>query len=771
MAFKAIRPSIPSATARSFFNIKEFKGLDKASGEDNFSPSRAIEMQNFIRSKVGQVQKRGGFHKVKSGNYWVDQSRETWILSNLQWIDFWNECRIFYNGTNVFITKKNENGEYVELDRSVMSALGGKKNVENAIGYSFGDCYYVLCRYDDKPAVMRFDGDAWTYMHDPPLGSETMATWTNGANVIATTNTTALYSSLIPVPQIVVNSRPTGGGNLMHSPSVLTPAVQETFTVDTSDLTDNICRRFQLSLQDVSLVYDGQRISSNEWMGNAGKKYWTLENGVRKLTEVGSQVLKQSVRVEVYVPYSADPETEIYHWKEICSPVIEPSIFAGGSSDFFNTELGALWIPSAAIGAAPVEGEANVRITYLRNLDAYDKTVNAFLQSGLYTKYGVDGYKDRVFMACSNRIYYSDMDQPLSFGELNYIEPCAEDKTIVAMGGQGKYLYAVDNTGVTYAIGGQVSEDDSNTFLADADFVILDHVQGEKPVGSILDVFGDEFCYLSEEGLVAIRHDDFYDKRYAQNRSRMLGNELKGKDLCACRWGNFLVIGAGRKLYLLDEMQQTTLPDFKYNGKQYEIFPFAFSQEFEAQLQWAWESGENAIDWTIQKIWVDGETLCVYNGMYILEYDQDLSTDVLIVDDTEQQYKICAQWITPPFTLSSFYRKKNILRFGLSVGESGSTVKVEYRVDGATAYADEVAQPDEVQWRLLRDYEGRFRVFDYGNINYGLWTYNSTVPKLQLIINRRPSRKCYSIQFRFTNDTTDKLALSEFGFAYETEVI
>ena len=61
MAFRSIRPFAPSATGRSSFQISEFKGLDRLSGKDKFSPARAEEMQNFIRDKVGRVKKRGGF--------------------------------------------------------------------------------------------------------------------------------------------------------------------------------------------------------------------------------------------------------------------------------------------------------------------------------------------------------------------------------------------------------------------------------------------------------------------------------------------------------------------------------------------------------------------------------------------------------------------------------------------------------------------------------------------------------------------------------------
>lgn len=756
MAFRPIRLPIPPASARSSFTIKEFKGVDKASGEDNFSPGRAIEMQNFIRSKVGQIQKRGGFNA------------KTHDL-DIKWVNHWHGYRFEYIGKAVWYSETTN-----EAAENKTSTMTEDVQIDSAIGFEASGCYLILQRTaEDTYHISRFTlSNGALQVNTFELGifalqgtvSTMSSRWvvsdtaSDALDLIQELSKNAALSAVkekykyleisqyVPVPVIVSNADPDGGGNLMQSPNLLSPYVQETFTV-----TEENCKRFQLSLQDIALcAVDSDNaikiISAEEWMTEG--TYWTTdESGYRVLTEVGAAALNTSIKVEEYKQTGGD-EQQDYEWQAV------NDIFVAGKKDFVNSQNGGVWIPSANIGIAPVEGEPNVRITYIRNYDEYREDLQKIFATANVTTYGVGGYKDRAFLSVGNRIYYSGMDDPLYFGELNYVEPCSADKSIVAMGGQGKYLYAVDDTGVTYAIGGTVLEDDSNTFLADAAFVILDHVQGEKPVGNILDVFGDEFCYLSEEGLVAIRHDDFYDKRYAQNRSRMLGNELKDKELCACRFGNFLVIGAGQKLYFLDEMQQTSLPDFKYSGKQYEIFPFSFSNEFVTAL------GGN--DWHFQKVWVEKDKLYAYTGTHVLEYDPELSVDKVRGGET---YPICAQWITPPFTLSSFYRKKNILQLSLRVGEVGSAVKVEYRVDGDTA------NKENEEWRLLRNYDGRFRVFDYGNINYGLWTYNCDIPKLQLIMNRRPSRKCYSIQFRFTNDTTDKLSLSDFGFTYETEGI
>ncbi len=769
MAFNGIKLPIPSATSRSTFPIKEFKGLDKASGEDNFQPSRAVEMKNFIRDKVGVVKKRGGFE----GNKLEDRKK-------IYWIDFWNGYEIRYEGDDdnkwiSFTMSDDVTGGKTVCSDDMLSTNDQSVDlpINYAVGYPDGEDYCILCGHKDEQGNMdtlmllrckmfdpwilmlckkdqekdqEKDQGPQIYELDPNFNDET---W-NSSSAKTT------IRDVIFTPTIVECATPQGGGSQIHAPNLLSPFVTETFTVKESDLSPEgntkICKRFQLSMQKVSLVNaDGKVIHYNEWMNNNGGSYWNSEDGVRKLTVAGAAALQKSIKVEVYVISGND---EYYDWKDVTG-----DCFKEGTSNFENTEVGALWIPAAKIGVSPIEGEPNVRITYMRNYNEYWDGLSQFGSCDKAVHFGVGGYKDRVFLAGGNRIYYSGMDDNTYFGELNYIEPCSGDKSIVAMGGQGQVLYAVDSDGITSAITGIVTEDDANTYVSDAVFVISDRVQGEKPVGSVLKVFGGEFCYLSEEGVVAIRHDNFYDKRYAQNRSRMLGNTVKGEIIVdATVWNNFLVIATKQKLYLLDEMQQSRLEDYKYSGIQYEVYPWEF----------------NIQDLTIEKIWTKDENkdenkdeklyLSVLSGeaQISLVYDPAATTDNIGGTKTE----IVAQWVTPPIRLSSFYRKKNILRLALDVGEIGSAVKVEYRTDGATSY-----KPDEKNWRMLRNYEGRFRVFNYENINYGLWTYQTTVPKLQLIINRRPSRKCYSIQFRFTNETEDKLALSNFGFTYETEVI
>ena len=760
------------------FSIDEFKGIDKASGEDNFSPHRAACAKNFIRDKVGQIKKRGGF-TVEANN-----------TDEIHWVDCWHDRCIVYRGSAVYVTGFEDILTELTAVDTLEIGDGYKYVVDTAFGFARGEYYYVFqagtidsddgtekgetVRYTVERIAETEDGSVthWGYefcaqsfvqvakapVIRPGVGTNITDIIDSLQNAIsAVINKKYKYnnvSAYIPIPIIVSNASPKGGGSLLQSPNLLSPYVQETFTVTKNDLTDGECKRFQLSMQNISL-YDKEFgiIDSKTWMttkeidevtcsviteNNQDVTLWEIIEGVRKLTVKGTTILDNSVKIEVYKKTS-DAEDADYDWVPIYP-------FEAGTSNFVNTELGALWIPSANIGASPIEGEPNVRITYMRNYEEYRADLEKLFACTQAAPFGVGGYKDRVFLAGGNRIYYSGMDDPLYFGELCYIEPCSEDKEIMALGCQGQYLYAVDSDGVTHVIAGTVTEDDTNTYLSDAAFVIADRVQGEKPtIHSALNIFGEEFCYVSEEGVVAIRHDNFYDKRYAQNRSRLLGNSIKGKIIDATVWGNFLVLATDKELYLLDELQQTTLPDYKYSGKQYEVYPVTFEDNLDVC--------------SIKKIWAEKEKLYLTfeqeDVNMVLRYDETKSKD----DFWSRNGEIVAEWITPPLALSSPRFRKLIKHLHLSVGAEGDAVKVEYRVDNDT------------EWKTHREADGRFIPFKYSNIDYGCFNYGSFISKLQLILKRRPVKYFRKIQFRFTSVGNHSLSLADFGFTYEKEVI
>ena len=755
MSFRPLNFAAPASSPLYKLIIENFKGVDLVSGESNFSPSRAAELQNFIRNKVGQVKKRGGFVA-----YTGDPGKRYWIKN-------WE------GGTAYF-----ENGEVVVggLHSTVIlkEKLGQSVSVVHAIGEGLGKYFYLLLSCLDEAektrfAVMRFEhtGQLWknenvrTY-ELKAQAFDNVATATTGTigsvassivnaaqAVLGKYNKVLPFMEFVPTPTIVNNASPKGGGNLLQSPNILSPYVQETFCVTEGDLTGEVCKRFQLSLQDIALTDDTEMISSETWMTEG--KYWTMSGSTRKLTADGAAVLQKSVRIEKYV---AVGETD-YEWKTMDLS----KIFVDGGVDFVNTESAALWIPSANVGIAPVEGEANVRITYMRNYDEYIDGLEELMTCNLSTCYGVGGYKDRLFLSGENKIYYSGMDDPMYFGELCYIEPCFKGVSIVAMGGQGQFLYAVDSDGITHVISGTVTEDDSATYLQDAAFIIADRVQGEKPIGSVLKIFGGEFCYLSEEGVVAIRHDSFYDKRYAQNRSRMLGDSIKGKIVGATVWGSFLVIATETQLYLLDEMQQTRLEDYKYSGVQYEVFPFTFDMDFLGTF-------------SITKVWSYGDNLyfqMLQDGKYYTHvYDENSAEDIIgeMADGEVKIADIVAEWVTPPLSLEEIHRKKRIQEFWLAVGEEGDCVSVDYRTNQGKEWR--VIRQD---WGTLRQADGRFIAFDYNSIDYGAFSYNGQVPKLQMSVRGRPSRPFNSVQFRFKSMGHHGLTLTSFGFYYKKEVI
>ncbi len=754
MRFNPLNLSTPGSTGLYKQTIEEFKGIDKASGEDNFSPTRAKEAQNFIRDKVGTVKKRGGFKKTSDG------------IGNFVWVDYWKDYRIHYDGSKIHYMKKNQDGKsYSEVIPNYHDFINN--TFACAIGYRFADKYVILAKTDgERPMIIVLNnellaGDVWTFYDNFPLNIKYERYDEEGYLVDYNLRDMMHSDEVLPIPCIVEGAHPNGDGALMRSPNLLCPYVCETFTVSKEDY-PNGCERFQLSMKDITLVYDGRIISNDDWSKVEKQEDGTEENGYRTQTKQGSvlkqlgvDVLKNSLKIEVY---RADAGKSECYWEDITE-----DCFKENETGFCNVEKGALWIPLQKIGATPIEGEPNVRITYIRNYDEYKAGLERLFSCNQATSFGVGGYKDRVFLTGLNRIYYSGMDSPLYFGELNYVEPCAADKSIVAMGGEGQVLYAVDSDGITHAISGTTTEDNTATFLSDATFLIADRVQGEKPIGSVLKIFGGEFCYLSEEGVVAIRHDNLYDKRYAQNRSRMLGDSIKGEIIGATVWENFLVIATASQLYLLDELQQTKLADYKYSGVQYEVYPFSF-EEKEVNGEIVREIvGEIVKVWTVEgQLHLQTEIKTkngTKNETTYTEYVYNSAENQTDITAIENQPDITAIWETPFFSLSDEHRLKRIQEFFLSVGAERDAVTIEYQTD------------NDRTWRTLRTADGRFIGFNYKKLDYGMFNYNSKVEKLQLIVRGRPSRAFRKIRFRFSSKGKYPLSLSSFGFYYKKEVI
>ena len=732
------------APARYKHYIETFGGVDTANTDGGIAPGRSPDARNFTRGKIGEITKRWGFCKSPVVMTPAPEHISREIL----------EVRYFggYNFIQYEQTDESTTPATVTLDIEIIHP-----EMESEAIHLVDD---LLCEeLDINVSTVQCANIVQTggYLYIFVKGKHTVSDETKDFYVLlrckidrsfgTMTWHYAVYRnaySILPTPTIIVGGHPSGGGTTFRSPSMLTPRVTEGFCVSAQDIDANrhCCPRFQFSLSNLSVITDNGTVLHATKQGDDDQEYWInntnyFDNG--NLTAAGVAALKKTIKVEVRT--ATGDAMDMYEWQ-----TIQPFTTSNGS--YFNPEIGAIWIPAASIGASPVDGEDNVRITYIRNMEEYEKDLERIFSNDLWLEYGVDGYNDRLFSVCDgNRIYYSEMDDPLMICDLNYVELGNADTKIKVVNGVGPYLYAVDQSGMTFIITGQATaSDDANTFVRDARFLIADRVQGAKPVrrGKAI-TFGEEFVYLSEEGLTAIYHDNVYDTRHAQCRSRMLDGVLAGKDLSRAvmtRHGDFLCLALGKEIFVLDEKQVSTHKQFPYSGKQYEAYIWDFANGF-------------ADDFTLIADTETGPQLSDGSNVYL--HDESLVCDTV---ENGSSYPIAAYWTTPCVTESDFMRRKNSVRVALQVANVRDAFKLEYRVDHGP-------------WHTLEPYTGRFCNFDYGKFDYGMFSYQAVTDiRKRLIKDRRKMRRYTAIEFRITNDRTNYgLTVQKLGWEYTQEVV
>lgn len=730
--FNARQTSGYTPTRYKYF-VSTFGGVDTVSAQDDIAEGRASEMSNFIRKDIGELTKRDGFEKTL---IW-----ET-AQGSKQFINSYS-----FAGKTFLLTREEDMYDlYYESPHTPLSDVIGKSGMT----FSFINCFaaggfffvFAVGKEADstvsKKIIVRFES---TVTAENQL---TAAYWldVDGTDILPAITAA---DPLLPIPTIVIGADPEGGGSTHLSPNMLTPLVRESFCVAQKNLENGKCNRFQLSLRDLRLFGEnGSVITAAAW--NTKNLYYTKnDSGILQLTASGAAVLCRSVKIEVL--QKTGTEQYDYDWVTLKNS----DIFKEGKVNIFKPDKGALWIPAANIGASPIDGEDNVRITYARNQKDFQKEMETIFFGHMQLEYGVAGYKDRLFTCCgNNKIYFSEMDNPLMIGDLNYLELGTAGTEIKVVSGVGQYLYAVDQNGMTYVISGSSTKDVSDTFMTDASFAVVDRVQGAPPAASGKTVtFGNEFVYWSREGVTAIYHDNIYDTRYAQCRSRMLDGELKKlteeklSRAVLLQSGDFLYIAVGKKIYILDEKQPFSSNVFKYSGKQYEAYIFDFAEGFvDEDFAAAFVSAGTVT-------FVDGKSK--YSMCTDLLYDYDLYTG--------EEYAISAYWITPQISGYTFLKMKDSVRVGLRVGQAGDVVKLE-------------SKADDHPWHTVDDSPARFAVFDYSDIHYDRFAYNTDCGELLLYKDHRKLRKYNTISFKFSNDgKEDKLTVKEFGIMYIEEAV
>ncbi len=743
-----------SAPTLSTLKVEQFKGLDCSVPEDQMKPYRAAKSENMIPGAVGEVKKRPGVHFKKTvSTPGRDTDKIVEMVGGLHPIYYHSiqipGYSICYNtGSNVITIATVQdkptvipcNGGWIvfatcrDWGDYDYGMVGGKANIDYGffgamILIGFGNGVLV---YTDQGKRYEFNNNKWECSDIQP------------------------DDEFLTVPTIVHNANPAGGGSVYQQINLLSPWVTESFHCtgtgnntfylldhamegDGSERVSDVNRLTKNFRVEVLCAIDkkddgnGHDQTITRWI----KRQWVCSGDKWDGYRPGSNRLFLYPGGNGEVPYT-DDDGKTYNVK-----IGTGDAYDGGGN---------------YIGATPIEGEDNVRITHRRA--NFGEEFRKLCACVCGTVYGVGGYKDRLFIAggegqygyYKDRIYYSELEDPFYIGALNYIKLDGNCK-VMALDGTADTLAALTDQGV-YLIQASVQDNSGEIgYISDAVFTVSGRVRAPAPLNyGNTAVLGGEIVYLSKEGVIAIAYKENFDERFAEHRSAMIDREMLAdgpQQLLSL--GRFLMIRcAGGVWWLLDENQPNSEGDKPYSSHQYEGYRLT---GMPADAAWVVDDQLMLIKGNAQYCWTDGTS----GDHYYDEYDGVVAA-------------INAWWETPWLYGSNFYRNKIFTKLGLLLDRisfvSGNTTLI---ADSAVKVEGRKNDETDDEWKVLIDYDGTLCSFNYGNLDYRLFTYEGA-PGLPMIVRKIKIKKAKRFKLRFSNDFIDQtFILRQFGLDYVQE--
>ncbi len=508
-----------------------------------------------------------------------------------------------------------------------------------------------------------------------------------------------LRQSDLRVPLIRSGSSPTGKGLNLQPPNDLVPLVQESFVYTKSH---QEAKRNRFCLQ-----------KRPELMGALPVDEQGTAHGITEEEKaIRVETLGLSARLEVRLLRTDAYGNTTDYWAE------RPWEYA----DNISATDAAFWIHGIHGAALAYDGDDNVRITYYVSLAEQRKKAEKILNAFCYTLYGVGGRKDRLFAATDNQIFYSAMDDPLYFSELQRVTLGEGEIGIRLLAGEDTVLTVLADTGAWRITGS--AETEAGEYALDAYFSLSLRLPSPKPAGRQCVVAGGELLFYSYEGLCAVTPSGVLDERCVQIRSRRLEGLLKKEspdDIRMYAWQNYLFLAGKKGIYLLDLQRKVKVSGDAYSTHGYEgyFWPGIVADSF--------ASGDRPA------IYSEGCAYMLASGKISSDYH-----DEWLLEGKLQELPIAARW-----------------QSGRMIGNPGRCQWFRGLIlhcDGATALR--IKAEGERGEVTLHDYSGALGEFRYGWLYYGQLYYGCQ-PKR---VRRYPISLSHSRWLRLTleNDVPDQ---------------
>ncbi len=725
-----------NAPSLSTLKIDRFKGIDVSVPEDQAKAYRAADMLNMIPDAIGEVHKRPGIQFEKDISI-MRRHNEKAIAS-------------FPSGTVV---------ELVDNTHPIIMTDG-----LYILYVLLPDRYFPMIRTDIRPVVIRY-GEKNIVFINSKAGTGEHIKNDDGSHIGITCDATCMVvlegegykavayndignkvhfefddetgtykakkarikpdDTLVTCPTIMIGCDVSGGGTPLELINLLSPWVTE---------------RFRTKEGDNGVFYLNAQVVEGDARLNGAEAAAYFEVEVLKVlsfTNSAGEEIKRPCRIKRPLLGAEDG------YNPIANRVYFDKKYNSGLTyeDLDGTTVSDISIGNAAgwIGESPIEGEDNVWITHWRA--GFKAEFQKLCRCVCGSVYGVGGYKDRLFLGgggeWSDRVYYSELEDPFYIGDLNYIKP-EEGVKVMALDGVGDALAIITDQGIAFS-SGKATEGDGSGYATDALFAVTARIPAPKPLNyNNTAVIGGEIVYLSEEGVIAVTSKDIYSERFAEHRSAMANRRLMAdnpKQLLSL--GRFLLVFCeGGICWLLDENQPNKEGDRPYSSHQYECYRM---DGFDAECVFEENGALKLVRGTKVYRWTDGSLLSHYH------------------DGADQA--INARWETPWLYCSDFKKKKIFMKLGVLLGT----------LDGADSAIRVEGKKNDEEWKMLWDYDGTLCSFSFDKINFQFFTF-AGAPETPIISRKIKIKKALRFKLRFANDIYDQtLILRECSLDYVQE--
>ena len=403
---------------------------------------------------------------------------------------------------------------------------------------------------------------------------------------------------------------------------------------------------------------------------------------------------------------------------------------------------------SEPVGAPPVTGEDNVRITY--EVESRADVINK-MRIGI--TYGVGGAMDRLFLSGNpdepTVDRWSEWNDPLYFPDTNYAEIGQNGMPIAGYSVFGDKLVTLlksETEGRNAFVREGVLDKDGNVVFRIVKTITCNGSISEKSIQT----FGGEPVFLTREGIVSLTPNDLTGDRYAQQRSYFLNGALLREVMLhtaiSCVWGRFYCLAINGKIYLLDNEQKSYEARSPNSSFQYEGYVLEGMRFLLIRSMWTNEKGRLCFGTT--------EGRC-----YEFESVEESSGTDYLSSDGSVRDSIKAWWSTPLLNLDSWSNLKSVKNVWVAAMPYGKTSgEIWYSSDKK---AEELAQSYETE--LVSEYEAG--IFSFSEVDFSDHSFNS-IGRGMIFPTRKKAKKVKLFQVIVKNMKQQPFGLLAIALQY-----